>query len=116
MCGGGQPTRLPFFVNVLTRRLLPRCGRQTLSGLLSLGYQMGATMHRRRETWIKGPDELAVTVVTIAEIPGTFLQIKGRDRNAVLRVADDLGVNEQHVPQNFLTLYFRTLRQTGKDA
>jgi uridine kinase len=79
---------------------------KTLGGLLSLGYQIGAVIDRETAT-IYDKDGIQITV---DRIMGTdYVQIKGKDRTKVIKLAEKLKVTEHHIPQSFLYLHFRNL-------
>jgi hypothetical protein len=48
---------------------------QVISGLLSLGYEIGAILNRRTETWYDA-NGLQVTKESIKELQKEFIQIK----------------------------------------
>jgi hypothetical protein len=48
---------------------------KVISGLLSLGYEIGAILNRRTETWY-GANGLQVTKESIKELQKEFIQIK----------------------------------------
>lgn len=79
---------------------------KTLGGLLSLGYQIGAVIDRET-TVIYDRDAVQITIERI--IGGAYVQIKGKDRNKVMRFAEELKMSEHHIPQSFLYLHFRDL-------
>jgi len=90
---------------------------KTLGGLLSLGYRIGAVIDRET-TVIYDRDGIQIT---IDRIMGTdYVQIKGKDRNKVIKFAEQLKMSEHHIPQSFLYLHFRNLalkrRNTRSDS
>jgi hypothetical protein len=121
------------------------CGK-AISGLLSLGYEIGAILNRRTETWYDA-NGLQVTKESIKELQKEFVQIKvrrpclpdgqrgtahlrpsplavithahrqlqGKNRMAVVALADQLKLSEHHIPQSFLQLYFRKLQKEKND-
>jgi len=81
---------------------------KSISGLLSLGYQIGAVLNRRTEILYQDKDVL-ISKECIKELSDDYIQIKGKNRHAVLDCANKLGVTEHHIPNTFLALYFREL-------
>jgi hypothetical protein len=81
---------------------------KSISGLLSLGYQIGAVLNRRSEILYQDKDVM-VSKECIKELNADYIQIKGKSRHAVLEFANKLGVTEHHIPNTFLALYFREL-------
>eukprot|EP00698_Gefionella_okellyi_P025466 TRINITY_DN9343_c0_g1_i1.p1 TRINITY_DN9343_c0_g1~~TRINITY_DN9343_c0_g1_i1.p1 ORF type:complete len:151 (-),score=35.61 TRINITY_DN9343_c0_g1_i1:27-479(-) len=55
---------------------------QTVSGLLSLGYQLGATLHRTTQTFYDR-DGTTVSLETIQELEESYVQVKGTARSVV---------------------------------
>lgn len=86
---------------------------KTISGLLSLGYQIGAILNRTTEIWYDA-NGMVVTKETIKELEQEYIQIKGKNRRAVIALADQLGIVSHHIPQSFLQLYFRHLAAKQK--
>ena len=80
---------------------------KTISGLLSLGYQIGATMQRTTYTLFEHND-LVVTREVVEELGKSYIQIKGKHRSRVLEMRQRLGL--VHVPESFLHLYFSQIR------
>jgi uridine kinase len=87
---------------------------KAISGLLSLGYEIGAILHRRTETWYDA-NGLQVTKESIKELEKDFVQVKGKNRKAVVALADQMKVSDHHIPHSFLQLYFRKLQKEKKD-
>lgn len=83
---------------------------KVISGLLSLGYEIGAILNRQTETWYDA-NGLQVTKESIKELQKEFIQIKGKNRMAVVAVADKLKLSDHHIPHSFLQLYFRKLHK-----
>ncbi|KAL6054238.1 Adenylate cyclase domain-containing protein, variant 2 [Balamuthia mandrillaris] len=88
---------------------------KTISGLLSLGYQIGAILNRTSEVWFKA-NGLMVTKEEMKELGKTYIQIKGKKRGDVIALAKVLGMDEHHIPQSFLQLYFRQLQKRKKGS
>jgi len=86
---------------------------KTLGGLLSLGYQIGAVIDRET-TVIYDKDAVQITIEKI--MGGDYVQIKGKDRNKVIKFAEELKMSEHHIPQSFLYLHFRDLALKKKNA
>jgi len=86
---------------------------KAISGLLSLGYEIGAILHRRTATWYDASG-LQVTKESIKELQKDYIQIKGKNRKAVVELANKLSMSECHRPHSFLQLYFHKL-QKDKD-
>jgi len=83
---------------------------KTISGLLSLGYQIGAILNRSVEIWYD-KHNVVITKEYIKELEQYYVQIKGRNRHDVLNWAEKLHIYEHHVPQTFLFLYFKKLKK-----
>eukprot|EP00026_Physarum_polycephalum_P006854 Phypoly_transcript_06907.p1 GENE.Phypoly_transcript_06907~~Phypoly_transcript_06907.p1 ORF type:complete len:479 (+),score=78.07 Phypoly_transcript_06907:25-1461(+) len=83
---------------------------KTISGLLSLGYQIGAILNRSVEIWYD-KQNVVITKEYIKELEQYYVQIKGKNRHDVLNWAEKLHINEHHIPQTFLFLYFRKLKK-----
>ena len=86
---------------------------RTLGGLLSLGYQIGAVIDRETTT-IYDRDGIQITVDRIMSTD--YVQIKGKDRNKVIKVAERLKMTAHHIPQSFLYLHFRNLALKQKSS
>jgi len=83
---------------------------KTISGLLSLGYQIGAILNRSVEIWYD-KHNVIITKEYIKELEQYYVQIKGKNRHDVLNWAEKLHIIEHHIPQTFLFLYFRKLKK-----
>lgn len=83
---------------------------KTISGLLSLGYQIGAILNRSVEIWYD-KHNVVITKEYIKELEQYYVQIKGKNRHDVLNWAEKLHIYEHHIPQTFLFLYFKKLKK-----
>eukprot|EP01092_Planopodium_desertum_P007368 TRINITY_DN30162_c0_g2_i2.p1 TRINITY_DN30162_c0_g2~~TRINITY_DN30162_c0_g2_i2.p1 ORF type:complete len:116 (-),score=5.01 TRINITY_DN30162_c0_g2_i2:40-387(-) len=81
---------------------------KTISGLFSLGYEIGAIINKDAERW-RLPNGVEVSNYNIKELQQNFLQVKGKNRGDVIRVAETLKMTTIHIPHSFLYLYFRML-------
>eukprot|EP01111_Echinosteliopsis_oligospora_P011176 TRINITY_DN3621_c0_g1_i1.p1 TRINITY_DN3621_c0_g1~~TRINITY_DN3621_c0_g1_i1.p1 ORF type:complete len:488 (+),score=101.30 TRINITY_DN3621_c0_g1_i1:32-1495(+) len=86
---------------------------KTISGLLSLGYQIGAILNRSVEVW-HDKNDLIITKEYIKELEKYYVQVKGKNRHRVLEWAEKLNIMEHHLPQTFLILYFKKLKNPKK--
>lgn len=89
---------------------------RVISGLLSLGYQIGAILHRKCDVLYED-EGVIVTKETIPELGTTqYIQVKGKDRAGVLAVSKSLGILKHHIPQTFLYLYFNKMHKRRQAA
>jgi len=88
---------------------------KTIGGLLSLGYQIGAILNRSVEIYYE-EGGIIITKEYIKELEKYYVQIKGKNRRDVLSWAERLHINEYHLPQTFLNLYFKKLRKQTKKS
>jgi len=73
-----------------------------LGGLMALGYQIGAIIHRT--STIFKDDKLIVSWDHIEELGETFVQIKGFDRAVVQAAAEKLGF-KSYLQKSYIELY-----------
>lgn len=86
---------------------------KTIGGLLSLGYQIGAILNRTVEIY-SDAGGVVVTKEYFKELEKYYVQLKGKNRRDVLAWAQKLHINEYHLPQTFIYLYFKKLRKQKK--
>jgi len=84
--------RVDFVINV-----------NMLGGLMALGYQVGAIIHRqsvefKSKKWI-------VSFDSIEELGKTFVQLKGTDRQAVQELGEKLGLEGSYIVRSYIELY-----------
>jgi uridine kinase len=89
--------RVDFTVNV-----------SILGGLMALGYQVGAIIHRESLEFKLAPD-VVLSIDTIEELGQTFVQIKSKDRQAAQQAATTLGLEGSYVPASYIELYQQKL-------
>ena len=75
---------------------------RTLSGLMALGYSLGAII--RRDSLVMRCEGLTAKYDTIVQLGQSFFQIEGRDRGAVERAAEALGLGGTYVPRSYIEL------------
>jgi uridine kinase/adenylate cyclase class IV len=75
---------------------------RTLSGLMALGYSLGAII--RRDSLVMRCEGLTAKYDTITQLGQSFFQIEGRDRGAVERAAEALGLAGTYVPRSYIEL------------
>lgn len=76
-----------------------------LSGLMSLGYQIGAIIHRK--STIFKDDRVKISFDHLEELGGTFMQVKGLDRQQVAEVMNKLTNSNEaaYIPKSYIDLY-----------
>ena len=75
---------------------------RTLSGLMALGYSLGAII--RRDSVVMRSEGLTAKYDTIVQLGQRFFQIEGRDRGAVERAAAALGLAGTFIPRSYIEL------------
>ena len=75
---------------------------RTLSGLMALGYSLGAII--RRDSLVMRSEGLTAKYDTIVQLGQRFFQIEGRDRGAVERAAAALGLAGTFIPRSYIEL------------
>eukprot|EP01155_Anaeramoeba_flamelloides_P001328 Anaeramoba_flamelloidesa1054883_111.p1 GENE.a1054883_111~~a1054883_111.p1 ORF type:complete len:461 (+),score=115.81 a1054883_111:25-1383(+) len=76
-----------------------------LSGLLSLGYTIDATIKRKARTFYN--EDLGITIDTFVQMKNkAFIQIKGNNREKVKEAAKTLGFLGKGITKSYLELYF----------
>jgi hypothetical protein len=75
---------------------------RTLSGLMALGYSLGAII--RRDSLVMRSEGLTAKYDTIVQLGQRFFQIEGRDRGAVERAAASLGLAGTFIPRSYIEL------------
>eukprot|EP00297_Palpitomonas_bilix_P023738 CAMPEP_0113903856 /NCGR_PEP_ID=MMETSP0780_2-20120614/22833_1 /TAXON_ID=652834 /ORGANISM="Palpitomonas bilix" /LENGTH=607 /DNA_ID=CAMNT_0000897209 /DNA_START=13 /DNA_END=1836 /DNA_ORIENTATION=- /assembly_acc=CAM_ASM_000599 len=76
---------------------------KVLSGLLALGYEIGAILKRKSEYYEDG--ELTISVDTMEQLNGTFIQIKGDSRAQVSQTGAKLGLDGHYDPRPYVELF-----------
>jgi uridine kinase len=85
---------------------------RTLSGLMALGYSLGAIIKRdtlvlrRRPAGSEGAANAALTIKydTITQLGSRYIQVEGQDRAAVEAAGAVLGLDGTYVPRSFIEL------------
>lgn len=80
-----------------------------LGGLMTLGYQMGAIIHRK--STIFKDENLTISFDHLEELGQTFVQIKGLDRQAVAEAGARLGFEGTYIQQSYIELYQEKYRK-----
>ncbi|KAJ3446458.1 uridine-cytidine kinase c [Anaeramoeba flamelloides] len=76
-----------------------------LSGLLSLGYHIDATIKRKLKRFSNG--EITIDVDTFVQMKNiTYVQIKGKKRETVEEIGNLLGLEGKYVRKSYIELYF----------
>jgi len=78
-----------------------------IGGLMALGYQVGAIIHRQSVEF-RGK-KCIVSYDSIEELGKTFIQLKGTDRMAVQEAGEKLGLEGSYVPSSYIELLQQTL-------
>ena len=73
---------------------------RVLSGLMSLGYSIGAII--KRSSRVFRGDRFAVKYDDIPQLGRSFLQIEGRDRGEVEAAGEALGLGGSYVPRSYI--------------
>lgn len=84
-----------------------------LSGLMALGYQIGAIIHRK--STIFKDDRVKISFDTLEELGETYMQVKGLDRLQVADVMQQLtNSNEKaYIPLSYIDLYQMKYRKNN---
>ncbi|KAJ3452101.1 uridine-cytidine kinase c [Anaeramoeba flamelloides] len=76
-----------------------------LSGLLSLGYTIDATIKRKLKRFTNG--EITIDIDTFVQMKNiTYVQIKGKNREKVKEIGKTLGLEGKYVRRSYIELYF----------
>ncbi|EFA80052.1 adenylate cyclase domain-containing protein [Heterostelium album PN500] len=79
-------------------------GVNMLGGLMSLGYQMVAIIHRKSTIFKDG--KIIISFDELEELGQTFVQIKGFDANSVQEAGKKLGLGEkEYIQKSYIELY-----------
>eukprot|EP00026_Physarum_polycephalum_P006959 Phypoly_transcript_07012.p1 GENE.Phypoly_transcript_07012~~Phypoly_transcript_07012.p1 ORF type:complete len:438 (+),score=72.83 Phypoly_transcript_07012:214-1527(+) len=83
-----------------------------LSGLMALGYQIGAIIHRK--SMIFKDDRVKISFDQLEELGETYMQVKGLDRQQVAEVMQKLtNSNEgEYIPKSYIDLYQEKYKKT----
>jgi adenylate cyclase, class 2 len=87
-------------------------GEDAKAVLAALGYAPTLSFEKRRESW-----KLGDCKVELDEMPvlGKFVEIEGPNEDAVLRLRESLGMNNQKLIQTgYATMLARYLKETGE--
>eukprot|EP01132_Coremiostelium_polycephalum_P005899 gene5899-7347_t len=74
-----------------------------LGGLMSLGYQMMAIIHRKSTIFKDG--KIIISFDELEELGQTFIQIKGFDSNSVQEAGKKLGLENNYIQKSYIELY-----------
>eukprot|EP00013_Stygamoeba_regulata_P017962 CAMPEP_0177668176 /NCGR_PEP_ID=MMETSP0447-20121125/22597_1 /TAXON_ID=0 /ORGANISM="Stygamoeba regulata, Strain BSH-02190019" /LENGTH=467 /DNA_ID=CAMNT_0019174617 /DNA_START=53 /DNA_END=1456 /DNA_ORIENTATION=- len=83
--------RVQFLINV-----------KVLGGLMALGYETSAILHRTSTSFKK--DGIRVSFIRIDQLPHSFIQIRGTDREKVQLIARNLGLTH-FVDKSYIELH-----------
>ncbi|EAL65762.1 adenylate cyclase domain-containing protein [Dictyostelium discoideum AX4] len=78
-------------------------GVNMLGGLMSLGYQMVAIIHRKSTIFKDG--KIIISYDELEELGQTFVQIKGFDATSVQEAGKKLGLENNYLQKSYIELY-----------
>jgi len=78
--------------------------RNILGGLMAVGYQIGAIIHRQSTIYRESKERLSISLDSLEELGTTYIQIKGNDRLKVQAASDKLGLTKFE-PYSYIELY-----------
>jgi len=78
--------------------------KNILGGLMAVGYQIGAIIHRQSTIYKDGKEKLTISFDSLEELGTTYIQIKGNDRLGVQATVDILGLTT-FAPFSYIELY-----------
>ncbi|EGC33448.1 uridine kinase [Dictyostelium purpureum] len=78
-------------------------GVNMLGGLMSLGYQMVAIIHRKSTIFKDG--KIIISYDELEELGQTYVQIKGFDANSVQDAGKKLGLEDNYIQKSYIELY-----------
>lgn len=77
-------------------------GKETLGGLLALGYQVAVSYKRESEFFDNG--SISVCIETVDDLDKTFVLIRGKDRKVVATEASILGMEGPWITKSYLEM------------
>ncbi|EGG18413.1 adenylate cyclase domain-containing protein [Cavenderia fasciculata] len=86
-------------------------GVNMLGGLMSLGYQMVAIIHRKSTIFKDG--KIIISFDELEELGQTYIQIKGFDAASVQEAGTKLGLENQYIQKSYIELYNEKYKKTA---
>ncbi|KYR01765.1 adenylate cyclase domain-containing protein [Tieghemostelium lacteum] len=80
-----------------------------LGGLMSLGYQMVAIIHRKSTIFKDG--KIIISYDELEELGQTYIQIKGYDSASVQEAGKKLGLDNNYIQKSYIELYQEKYKQ-----
>lgn len=77
-------------------------GKETLGGLLALGYQVAVSYKRESDIFDDG--SICICIETVDDLEKTFVLVKGKDRKVVATEASSLGIEGPWITKSYLEL------------
>jgi uridine kinase len=109
----------------VTRRVEFSVSVKTLGGLMGLGYQIGAVLHRESSELAHPDPKIVLSIDKIEQFgPDLYVQVKGPDKTKVARTWKELFQTEDvAIPGSYVDLYMQMLQRNagfvwspGRDA
>ncbi|KAI5075251.1 hypothetical protein GOP47_0009327 [Adiantum capillus-veneris] len=77
-------------------------GKETLGGLLALGYQVAVSYKRESECFDNG--SISICIETVDDLDRCFVLVRGKDRKVVAAQASSLGMEGPWITKSYLEL------------
>ncbi|XP_019181171.1 PREDICTED: uridine-cytidine kinase C-like [Ipomoea nil] len=90
-------TDSPF---VISPRITFEVSVRLLGGLMALGYTIAAILKRNSHTFCD--EKACVKIDWLEQLKRQYVQIQGRDRLVVKRVADQMGLEGSYIPRTYI--------------
>eukprot|EP00899_Mesostigma_viride_P023899 jgi/Mesvir1/4694/Mv19972-RA.1 len=90
-------TDAPF---IISPRITFEVSVRILGGLMALGYEIGTIMVRHSEVYYD--DKLSIKWDTIEQLGTRFIQIQGKNRQAVAELGTKLGLDGTYIPFSYI--------------
>ncbi|MCO5578178.1 hypothetical protein L7F22_032016 [Adiantum nelumboides] len=84
------------------QRLAIQVGKETLGGLLALGYQVAVSYKRESEIFDNG--SISICIETVDDLDRSFVLVRGKDRKVVAAQASSLGMEGPWITKSYLEL------------
>ena len=82
------------------KRRLGQVSVRILGGLMALGYEIGSMLKRSSAVW--SDDALTIKIDDIEGFGRQYVQIQGRDRNAVAQAGAALGLDGTYIARSYI--------------